>query len=56
MSLRLPQGCATGDLVSLETGNDARHDFSIIRRRWVVAGTATKLEITLDYPAMSPRR
>ena len=54
--LQLPEGCANGDLVSLEAGKSARHDFSVIRRRWVAAGNNTKLEITLDYPAASPRR
>jgi hypothetical protein len=51
LSLRLPVSCATGDLVSLETGNAGRHDFSIIRRRWIVAANTTELEITLDHPA-----
>ncbi|WP_244483399.1 hypothetical protein [Mesorhizobium sp. 1M-11] len=54
--LRLPEGCANGDLVSLEAGKGVRHDFSIIRRRWVAAANSTELEITLDYPAASPRR
>jgi len=51
LSLRLPASCTTGDLVSLETGNAGRHDFSIIQRRWVIAGNAAELEITLDHPA-----
>ncbi|HEV2506896.1 MAG TPA: hypothetical protein VGV39_27745 [Mesorhizobium sp.] len=51
MSLRLPVSCMTEDLISLETGDAGRHDFSIIQRRWVVAGNGAELEITLDHPA-----
>lgn len=56
VSLRLPESCAAGDLVSLEAGSGVRHDFSIIRRRWMASETSAKLEITLDYPATSARR
>lgn len=49
---RFSHRCLTGDLVSLENGG-ARHDFMIIRRRWIIGDGGTRLELTLDYPARS---
>ena len=46
----LGRDCAVGDLVSVEQ-NGTRHDFSIIRRRWIAGDDNTALELTLDYPA-----
>jgi hypothetical protein len=51
-ALRLDSDCAVGDLVSLEdTGT--RHDFAIVRRRWIASGAGATLELTLDHPARS---
>ncbi|WP_454011908.1 hypothetical protein [Aquamicrobium terrae] len=49
-ALRLPAGCAQGDLVTLETAG-ARHDFLVLMRRWVASGDGLRLEVTLDHPA-----
>ncbi|MDX8515068.1 hypothetical protein [Mesorhizobium captivum] len=52
-TLDLGSDCAVGDFVSLET-TGARHDFAIIRRRWIInARGGTMLELTLDHPARS---
>ncbi|MDX8530022.1 hypothetical protein RFM41_11780 [Mesorhizobium sp. VK25A] len=51
-ALRLYSDCTVGDLVSLEDAG-ARHDFAIIRRRWIASGAGVKLELTLDHPARS---
>ncbi|MCV3209904.1 hypothetical protein OHD62_18860 [Mesorhizobium sp. YC-39] len=51
-TLDLGCDCAAGDLVSLIQAG-ARHDFAIIRRRWIVDGVGTRLELTLDHPARS---
>ena len=40
---------AIGDVVSFEDGGE-RHDFMVAGRRWVVAGGAAVLELTLDHP------
>ncbi|MGE4248273.1 MAG: hypothetical protein AB7F09_02720 [Parvibaculaceae bacterium] len=52
--LALGADCLTGDLVSLETG-ERPHDFTILGRRWVVAGDGTRLELTLDHPVRRMR-
>ncbi|GAA4111455.1 hypothetical protein ACFFTN_24560 [Aminobacter aganoensis] len=41
----IPAGCQAGDIVSV---GDA--DFYILRRRWVLDGDNSRLEITLDHP------
>jgi hypothetical protein len=48
--LRLGAEVAQGDLVSIETAG-TRHDFSVIRRRWIAGDGASLLELTLDHPA-----
>lgn len=47
--------CSEGDLVSLEAGG-VRHDFYILRRRWIVADGTARLEVTLDHPVRGARR
>jgi hypothetical protein len=49
-ALDLGADCAVGDLVSL-THAGTRHDFAIIRRRWINDEGGVKLEVTLDHPA-----
>lgn len=48
--LTMPVFCSQGDIVSLEE-NGARHDFFVIRRRWIIGNDAVQLEVTLDHPA-----
>ncbi|MEO3998782.1 hypothetical protein [Mesorhizobium sp. CAU 1732] len=48
--LRLGAEVANGDLVSIEAA-DTRHDFAVIRRRWIARDGASVLELTLDHPA-----
>jgi len=54
-AMRLPARCAAGDLVTLEAGG-ARHDFVVMRRRWLAGAGAVRLEITLDHPARPSTR
>lgn len=49
-SLGLGAGCVVGDMVSLLKDGE-RHDFSIIRRRWIADAGGITLEVTLDHPA-----
>ncbi|WP_378942991.1 hypothetical protein [Mesorhizobium sp. ANAO-SY3R2] len=46
---RLSPDCQTGDIVSVFSGG-VRHDFAVLRRRWVIGEPNSSLEITLDYP------
>ncbi|HTV70754.1 MAG TPA: hypothetical protein VMF90_19675 [Rhizobiaceae bacterium] len=41
--------CAEGDIVSLASGG-ARHDFYVLRRRWIIEEGSSQLEVTLDHP------
>ena len=47
--LKLSTECQTGDVISVFAGSQI-HDFSVLRRRWIVDGSENRLEITLDYP------
>lgn len=49
-ALDLGSACAVGDLVSFMKAG-TRHDFAIIRRRWIAGETGARLELTLDHPA-----
>ncbi|PTE12192.1 hypothetical protein C9427_00950 [Mesorhizobium helmanticense] len=49
-TLDLGSDCAVGDLVSLVKAG-TRHDFAVIRRRWIAGETGSTLELTLDHPA-----
>jgi len=49
-AVRLGEAVATGDVVTIEATN-GHHEFSVIRRQWVVAADATRLVLTLDHPA-----
>ena len=48
--LSLDPAVQVGDVVSLDRDSPA-YDFAVLRRRWVVEGGETRLEITLDHPA-----
>ncbi|MCG8270686.1 hypothetical protein MIC97_04090 [Aquamicrobium sp. NLF2-7] len=47
--MSLSEASQTGDVVSLVSHGET-HDFAIIRRRWIVSASGTRLEITLDHP------
>ena len=47
--LKLSAACQSGDVISVSAGGDS-HDFSVLRRRWIVGDGGHLLEITLDYP------
>lgn len=49
-ALPLDPAIQVGDMVSIET-NGRRHDFSVLRRRWVAEGERVTLEVALDHPA-----
>lgn len=49
-ALPLDPAVQVGDMVSIESGGK-RHDFSVLRRRWVAEGQHARLEVTLDHPA-----
>lgn len=48
-ALKLSAECQTGDVISLSVSGD-NHDFAVLRRRWIIEGNKSRLEITLDYP------
>lgn len=48
--LRLTESCLPGDIVTI-MHDGRRHDFSVLRRRWIVEEAGTRLEVTLDHPA-----
>jgi hypothetical protein len=50
----LGPACMAGDTVSVELA-DGTAEFTVISRRWVVSGSAARLELTLDHPARRAR-
>ncbi|MDR7032150.1 hypothetical protein [Mesorhizobium sp. BE184] len=49
-ALLLDPAVQVGDVVSI-LSDSKRHDFSVLRRRWVIESERTELEMTLDHPA-----
>jgi hypothetical protein len=45
----LGSDCAEGDVVSVAS-DGVRHDFYVLRRRWVIDEGQSQLEVTLDHP------
>ena len=55
LAIALPADCQVGDVVTLHAGG-ADHDFALLRRRWLAGKDGTRLEVTLDFPALGGRR
>ncbi|MBB4649864.1 hypothetical protein GGQ99_001586 [Aminobacter niigataensis] len=48
-AMRLSADCQIGDVVSISSGGTS-HDFAVMRRRWIVDRSRSRLEVTLDHP------